>query len=50
MLSLGGGLKSALGMLLVLSGILVFSGYDKQVEAYLVEKSPDWLTEMTTRF
>jgi cytochrome c-type biogenesis protein len=50
MLSLGGGMKSALGLLLVVSGVLVFSGYDKQAEAYLVEKSPDWLTELTTQF
>lgn len=50
MLSLGGGIKSVLGLLLVVSGFLVLSGYDKQAEAYLVEKSPDWLTELTTRF
>jgi cytochrome c-type biogenesis protein len=50
MLSLGGGLKSLLGMLLVLTGFLVLSGYDKQAEAFLVETSPDWLTELTTRF
>ncbi len=50
MLSLGGGMKSVLGMLLVVSGVLVLSGYDKQAEAYLVQKSPDWLTEITTRF
>ncbi len=50
MLSLGGGMKSLLGLLLLTSGILVLSGYDKQAEAYLVEQSPDWLTELTTRF
>ena len=50
MLSLGGGMKSILGLLLLVSGILVLSGYDKQAEAYLVEKSPDWLTELATRF
>ena len=50
MLSLGGNLKSLLGVLLVVSGFLVLSGYDKQAEAYLVEKSPDWLTVLTTRF
>ena len=50
MLSMGSGLKSVLGLLLILSGFLVFSGYDKQAEAYLVAKSPDWLTELTTRF
>jgi cytochrome c-type biogenesis protein len=50
MLSLGGSMKSLLGLLLVVSGVLVLSGYDKQAEAYLVDKSPDWLTELTTRF
>ncbi len=50
MLSLGGGMKTLLGVLLVLTGFLVLSGYDKQAEAFLVEASPDWLTELTTRF
>ncbi len=50
MLSLGGGLKSALGVLLVVSGFLVLSGYDKQAESYLVNTSPDWLTDLTTRY
>jgi cytochrome c-type biogenesis protein len=50
MLSLGGGMKSLLGVLLVLTGFLVLSGFDKQAEAFLVETSPDWLTELTTRF
>jgi cytochrome c-type biogenesis protein len=50
MLSLGGGMKSLLGVLLILTGFLVLSGYDKQAEAFLVETSPDWLTELTTRF
>lgn len=50
MLSLGSGMKSLLGLLLLVSGILVLTGYDKQAEAYLVEKSPDWLTLLTTTF
>lgn len=50
MLSLGGGMKTLLGVLLVLTGFLVLSGYDKLAEAFLVETSPDWLTELTTRF
>jgi cytochrome c-type biogenesis protein len=50
MLTLGGGMKSLLGLLLLVSSILVLSGYDKQAEAFLVEASPDWLTELTTRF
>jgi cytochrome c-type biogenesis protein len=50
MLSIGSGIKQLLGMLLVVSGCLVLSGYDKRAEAYLVRASPDWLTELTTRF
>jgi len=50
MLSVGGGMKSLLGVLLALAGFLVLSGYDKQAEAFLVEASPDWLTDLTTRF
>ncbi len=49
-LSLGGGLKSVLGLLLLVAGVLVLSGYDKRAEAFLVQQSPDWLTELTTRF
>jgi cytochrome c-type biogenesis protein len=50
MLLLGSGMKSLLGVLLVFTGFLVLSGFDKRAEAYLVETSPDWLTELTTRF
>jgi cytochrome c-type biogenesis protein len=50
MLSLGGGMKTLLGVLLTVSGLLVLTGYDKRAEAYLVDISPLWLTEMTTRF
>lgn len=38
------------GALLVLFGVLIVSGADKPVEAWLVEHSPDWLTTLTTRF
>jgi cytochrome c-type biogenesis protein len=50
MLLLGGSMKTLLGLLLVVSGLLVISGYDKQAEAFLVESSPDWLTDLTTRY
>jgi cytochrome c biogenesis protein CcdA len=46
----GGWLKQALGALLVAAGLLVLSGVDKQVEAWLVAASPEWLTALTTRF
>ncbi len=50
LLSASGGLKTILGVLLVVAGISVISGVDKAVEARLVELSPDWLTELTTRY
>jgi cytochrome c-type biogenesis protein len=42
--------KSVLGVILVALGLLIVSGYDKRVEAALVEASPEWLTSLTTRF
>jgi cytochrome c biogenesis protein CcdA len=49
MLRAGHGGKVALGLLLVLSGLLILTGLDKALEARLVELSPDWLTALTTR-
>ena len=42
--------KRILGALLLLIGLGIVSGYDRKVEATLVSLSPDWLTELTTRF
>jgi len=42
--------KYALGMLLVVVGALIISGFDKRIETMLVEASPAWLTDLTTRF
>lgn len=42
--------KIALGAVLVVVGLLIASGYDKRLEATLVEASPLWLTNLTTRF
>ena len=42
--------KVAMGVILVAVGILVISGLDKRLETVLVDLSPDWLTELTTRF
>ena len=42
--------KTALGLILVAVGLLVATGRDKRLEAILVEASPDWLTQLTTRF
>jgi cytochrome c-type biogenesis protein len=49
-LSVGQSVKVALGALLVLMGILVLGGLDRRVEAALVDASPQWLTDLTTRY
>lgn len=46
----GKGGKMLLGALLVAVGLLVATGVDKRVEAFLVNASPDWLTTLTTRY
>lgn len=50
MTAAGHGMKAALGFLFVAMGLLVFLGFDKSVETILVEASPQWLTDLTTRF
>jgi cytochrome c biogenesis protein CcdA len=42
--------KVVLGAILIIIGVLIATGYDKRVEAALVDASPAWLTELTTRF
>ena len=49
-LSVSHAIKAALGMLLILIGVLVLAGFDKRVETVLVDASPQWLTDLTTRF
>ena len=45
----GGGGKAVMGVLLVAVGVLVLTGLDKRLEAILVDTSPAWLTDLTTR-
>jgi cytochrome c-type biogenesis protein len=45
----GNGVKKAMGAVLAGVGLLILVGWDKRIEAYLVETSPAWLTEFTTR-
>lgn len=40
--------KTTLGGLLVVIGVLIFTGIDRVIEGVLVTASPDWLTELTT--
>lgn len=42
--------KTLFGFLLLVTGLLVVSGLDKQVETALLELSPAWLTDLTTRY
>lgn len=46
----GKGGKMLLGVLLIAVGLLVATGADKRLEAFLVDASPQWLTELTTRY
>jgi cytochrome c biogenesis protein CcdA len=50
LLAAGRGGKMLMGALLLAVGVLILTGLDKRVEAFLVEASPAWLTELTTRF
>ena len=49
-LSVSRAMKAALGVLLILIGALVLTGFDKHLETVLVNASPQWLTDLTTRF
>lgn len=42
--------KIVLGIIMVTIALLILTGVDKPVEAWLVEQSPAWLTSLTTRF
>lgn len=42
--------KTLLGLLLVAVGLLVATNLDKRLETVLVAASPEWLTNLTTRF
>jgi cytochrome c biogenesis protein CcdA len=43
-------MKIGFGTLLIVFGALVLAGIDKRVETALVDASPQWLTDLTTRF
>ena len=49
-LSAGQSLKATLGITFVVIGAAIVTGADKQIETALVEASPQWLTNLTTRF
>lgn len=50
LLGAGTGGKRLLGVMLGLLGVFILSGIDRSVETILVDLSPVWLTELTTRY
>ena len=57
MLNMRGGLmqagkagKMVLGLVMVALALMILTGADKPIEAWLVDHSPSWLTQLTTRF
>ena len=42
--------KVVLGVIMLLIGLAIFTGLDKQFESWAVQVSPAWLTRLTTRF
>jgi cytochrome c biogenesis protein CcdA len=42
--------KLLMGIVLIATGLLIVSNLDKAIETFLVDASPAWLTELTTRF
>ena len=50
MLSAGKLGKSVLGIILVLLGIAILSGFDKSLESRVVGIYPEWLNDLTTRY
>lgn len=49
MMGAGKGLKAALGFILIATGVAIVLGYDKVLQTGLVNASPAWLTDLTTR-
>jgi len=50
LLEAGKGGKILLGVLLIAVGLLVATGADKRLEVWLLDASPQWLTDLTTRY
>jgi cytochrome c-type biogenesis protein len=50
MLAAGQHGKILMGVVLIATGLLIVSNLDKAIETVLVEASPEWLNELTTRF
>lgn len=43
-------IKKTAGLLVIVIGLAILTGLDKKIESQLLRWSPDWLTDLTTRF
>lgn len=50
MMAAGQGAKMLMGAVLILTGLVIITGADKSLETFLVHVSPEWLTNLTTRY
>ena len=50
LLSIGSGAKIALGIVLIATGALILTGFDKPLQTFLLDLAPEWLNNLTTRF
>ncbi|MBU3076244.1 cytochrome c biogenesis CcdA family protein [Sphingomonas quercus] len=50
MMAAGGRGKAVLGVLLLLVGVFILTGFDRKVEAFALDHFPDWMTEWSTQF
>jgi cytochrome c biogenesis protein CcdA len=48
LMATGRGMRLAMGLILIVLGGAILTGYDKQAETWLLNASPEWLTKLTT--
>jgi thiol:disulfide interchange protein len=42
--------KQLLGVVMLVLGVFIVTGVDKSVEAWILDRTPNWLTTVTTKF
>jgi len=42
--------KQLFGLALLVMGVLIATGTDKSLEAWILNQTPEWLTAVTTRY
>lgn len=50
LMSAGQNGKRVFGLAMVFLGVLIATGQDKSVEAWILDRTPDWVTALTTRY